>query len=203
MQHVSVKSLTISDEIAISANYWVTVARPTAACTLAATELASTHNGGARNISVTTLANESTITLTVVGTGLDGVASGTTEVITLPGSATTESATTLFSAIASMTVSAQPSANISVGFGTSCGQTVFAGRTVLRGLIMISGGTAGDVSFRNTSESGTSLFDYRTIGTANTPSHMTIPDNGVKFDAGLHITYTLDVTDQLTLFYDG
>ena len=203
MQHVSVKSLTVSDEIAISANYWVTVARPTAACTLAATELASTHNGGARNISVTTLADESSITLTVVGTGLDGVASGTTEVITLPASATTESATTLFSAIASMTVSAQPSANISVGFGTSCGQAVFTGRTVLRGLIMISGGTAGDVSFRNTSESGTSLFDYRTIGTENSPSHMTIPDNGVKFLSGLFVTYTLDVANQLTLFYDG
>jgi len=203
MQHVSVKSLTVSDEIAISANYWVTVARPTTTCTLAATELASTHNGGARNISVTTLANESTITLTVVGTGLDGVASGTTEVITLPASATTESATTLFSAIASMTVSAQPSANISVGFGTSCGQQVFAGRTVLRGVIMISGGVAGDVSFRNSSESGTSLFDYRTIGTENSPSHMTIPDNGVKFLSGLFVTYTLDVANQITQFYDG
>jgi len=203
MQHVSVKSLTISDEIAISANYWVTVARPTTTCTLAATELASTHNGGARNISVTTLADESTITLTVVGTGLDGVASGTTEVITLPASATTESATTLFSAIASMTVSGQPSANISVGFGTSCGQQVFAGRTVLRGLIMISGGVAGDVSFRNSSESGTSLFDYRTIGTENSPSHMTIPDNGVKFLSGLFVTYTLDVANQITQFYDG
>ena len=203
MQNVSVKSLTISDEVAISANYWVTVARPTAACTLAATELASTHNGGARNISITTLANESTITLTVVGTGLDGVASGTTEVITLPGSATTESATTLFSAIASMTVSAQPSANISVGFGDSCGQQVFAGRTVLRGLIMISGGAAGNVSFRNSSESGTSLFDYRTLGTENSPSHMTIPDNGVKFLSGLFVTYTLDVANQITQFYDG
>ena len=203
MQHVSVKSLTVSDEIAISANYWVTVARPTDTCTLAATELASTHNGGARNISVTTLGDDSTITLTVVGTGLDGVASGTTEVITLPASATTESATTLFSAIASMTVSAQPSANISVGFGTSCGQQVFAGRTVLRGLIMISGGAAGDVSFRNTSESGTSLFDYRTIGTENSPSHMTIPDNGVKFLSGLFVTYTLDVANQITQFYDG
>jgi|TARA_R110002051_G_scaffold137138_1_gene209603 hypothetical protein len=203
MQNVSVKSLTISDEVAISANYWVTVARPTAACTLAATELASTHNSGARNISITTLANESTITLTVVGTGLDGVASGTTEVITLPASATTESATTLFSAIASMTVSAQPSANISVGFGDSCGQQVFAGRTVLRGLIMISGGAAGDVSFRNTSESGTSLFDYRTLGTENSPSHMTIPDNGVKFLSGLFVTYTLDVANQITQFYDG
>ena len=203
MQHVSVKSLTISDEIAISANYWVTVARPTSTCTLAATELASTHNGGARNISVTTLADESAITLTVVGTGLDGVASGTTEVITLPASATTESATTLFSAIASMTVSGQPSANISVGFGTSCGQQVFAGRTVLRGLIMISGGVAGDVSFRNSSESGTSLFDYRTLGTENSPSHMTIPDNGVKFLSGLFVTYTLDVANQITQFYDG
>jgi len=203
MQHVSVKSLTISDEIAISANYWVTVARPTTTCTLAATELASTHNGGARNISVTTLGDESTITLTVVGTGLDGVASGTTEVITLPGSATTESATTLFSAIASMTVSAQPAANISVGFGTSCGQQVFAGRTVLRGVIMISGGVAGDVSFRNSSESGTSLFDYRTLGTENSPSHMTIPDNGVKFLSGLFVTYTLDVANQITQFYDG
>jgi hypothetical protein len=68
---------------------------------------------------------------------------------------------------------------------------------------MISGGTAGDVSFRNTSESGTSLFDYRTIGTENSPSHMTIPDNGVKFLSGLFVTYTLDVANQITQFYDG
>ena len=30
-------------------------------------------------------------------------------------------------------------------------------------------------------------------GTETFPSHMTIPDNGVKFDAGLFVTYTLDV----------
>jgi hypothetical protein len=41
----------------------------------------------------------------------------------------------------------------------------------------------------------------RTIGTANATVDRTIPENGVVFEDGLTVKYTVDVTDMLTIFY--
>ena len=68
--------------------------------------------------------------------------------------------------------------------------------------IEYSGGTAGDVEFINgTPESGTTLFKSRTIGTANTVIDRTIPSEGVLFQDGASIKYTLDVADMITIFH--
>ena len=64
-------------------------ARPTTTFTLANTSFGTNT---ARKITATTLGDESSITVTIVGTDENGDA--TTEVITLPGSATTTSGTT-------------------------------------------------------------------------------------------------------------
>ena len=44
---------------------------------------------------------------------------------------------------------------------------------------------------------------YRTLGTPNTESHFTAPPLGVLCADGLYVTYTLDVTDQMNIFYNG
>ena len=65
-----------------------------------------------------------------------------------------------------------------------------------------SGGTAGDVEFINGApEDGTTLFKSRTIGTANTVIDRTIPSEGVLFNNGLVVKYTLDVADMITIFH--
>ena len=67
---------------------------------------------------------------------------------------------------------------------------------------IVSGGTAGTVSFYDGApEDGTVLMKARTIGTANDTVDRTIPQNGVVFEDGLVVEYTVDVTDMLTIFY--
>ena len=51
----------ISDEVAADADYFVTAARPNTDATMAQTSLAAAHNGGGRNITVTTNGSESGI----------------------------------------------------------------------------------------------------------------------------------------------
>jgi len=193
-----VNVLTISDENAADPDRLVTAARPNTSATMAQT----THaNGTARNVTVTTTGtSDNAKTNTIVGTDVFGDA--LTEVITSTGSAETVSGTKLFLTVTSVTSSAQFAANITVGSGSLCSQAVFGGRTRLKGFSITSGGTAGTVSFINgTPESGTTLMQSRTIGTANTTIDRTIPQNGVLFKSGLSVSYTLDNTDMMTVFF--
>ena len=123
-----VKSKTFIDSNASSNTYVAAAARPTTTFTLANTSFGTNT---ARKITATTLGNESTITVTIVGTDEKGAAA--TEVITLPGSAsTTSGTTTAFLTITSATVSAQPAANVSLGMTADVFGSIFAGRTRVR-----------------------------------------------------------------------
>jgi hypothetical protein len=201
--HVNVK--TLMDEVASSNTYFATAARPNTSFTMAATTFAAGHNGGGAVITATTAgAADSGKTVTLTGTDLVGVAQ--TEVITLPGSATTTSGTKYFLTVTAAEMSAQPAANVSLGFNGSRGMGIFGGRTALKGFTCASGNTAGDVSFISTStltSSSTAFMKYRTLGTPNTESHFTAPPLGVLCADGLYVTYTLDVTDQMNIFYNG
>ena len=44
----------ISDEVTADPDYFVTAARPNTSATMAQTSLAAAHNGGGRNVTVTT-----------------------------------------------------------------------------------------------------------------------------------------------------
>ena len=44
----------VSDEVAADTDYFVTAARPNTSATMAQTSLAAAHNGGGRNVTVTT-----------------------------------------------------------------------------------------------------------------------------------------------------
>jgi len=45
------------------------------------------------------------------------------------------------------------------------------------------------------------LFKSRTIGTANTTVDRTIPSEGVLFNNGGSVKYTVDVADNITVFF--
>ena len=84
-----------------------------------------------------------------------------------------------------------------------CAQAVEgANRVRIKGFAVVSGGTSGDVEFINgTPESGTTLFKSRTIGTANDTVDRTIPSQGILFNSGAVLKYTVDVADNITVFY--
>ena len=199
MAQSDVIPLTISDENASDDDRLVTAARPNTSATMANTTFAG---GAARNVIVTTTGTgDNEKTNTIVGTDVFGNA--LTEVITSTGSAEAVAGTKLFLTVTSVTSSAQFAANIKVGSGTLCAQAVQGDlRIRLKGLSVVSGGTAGDVEFINgTPESGTTLFKARTIGTAYTTIDRTVPAEGVLFNSGASVKYTLDTVDNITVFY--
>ena len=193
-----VNVITISDENAASANRLVTAARPNTSATMANT----THSGGAaRNVTVTTTGtSDNAKTCTITGTDVFGDAM--TEVIVSTGSAEAVAGTKLFLTVTAVECSAQYAANITVGSGSLCSQAVFGGRSRLKGFSITSGGTAGTISFINgTPESGTTLLRSRTLGTANTTVDRTVPQNGILFKDGISVSYTVDNTDMMTVFF--
>ena len=194
-----VKVLTISDVNAADADRLVTAARPDTSATMANT----THAGGAaRNVTVTTAGTgDNAKTCTITGTDVFGNAM--TEVITSTSSAEAVAGAKLFLTVTAVECSAKYAANIKVGSGTLCAQAIGDGARVrLKGLSVVSGGTAGTISFINgTPETGTTLFKARTIGTANTTTDRTVPEEGVLFASGMSVSYTLDHADMMTFFF--
>ena len=194
-----IKAVFISDENASDDDRLVTAARPNTSATMANTTFAG---GGARNVTVTTTGTgDNAKTNTIVGTDVFGNAQ--TEVITSTGSAETVAGTKLFLTVTSVTSSAQFAANIKVGSGDLCAQAINSSMRVrLKGFSIVSGGTAGVIEFINgTPESGTTLFKSRTIGTDNTTVDRTIPDEGVLFDSGMSVKYTIATIDMMTFFH--
>jgi hypothetical protein len=192
------KPITISDEVAASTTFIAAAAQPTTAFTLANTSFAS---GGARILQVTTTgAGDNGKTVTIVGTDTHG--NSISEVITSTGSAESVSGTKYFLTVVSATCSAQYAANVSVGMTAGAAQAIFAGRTRLKSTSIVSGGTAGVVSFYDgTPEDGTVLFKARTIGTDNATVNMNIPDEGALFADGAAVQYTVGTVDMMTFFY--
>ena len=194
-----VKPAFISDEVVADDNFIVTVARPNTTATLANSSFAS---GGARILSVTTAGtSDNAKTNTIVGT--DVFDNALTEVIVSTGSAEAVDGTKYFKTVTSVTSSAQFAGNIEVGSIASAAQAVGGGlRVRLKGFSIVSGGTAGVIEFVNgTPEDGTVLFKARTIGTDNTTIDRTIPENGILFNDGLSIKYTVGTIDMMTFFF--
>jgi len=194
-----VKPAFISDEVAADDNFIVTAARPDTTATLANTAFAS---GGARILSVKTSGTgDNAKTNTIVGT--DVFDNALTEVIVSTGSAEAVDGTKFFKTVTSITSSAKFAANIEIGSIASAAQAVGGGiRVRLKGFSIVSGGSTGTVEFiEGTPESGTVLFKARTIGTDNTTLDRTIPQNGVLFESGLSIRYTVGTVDMMTFFF--
>ena len=194
-----VRALTVSDENASDDDRLVTAARPDTSATMANTTFAG---GAARNVIVTTTGTgDNAKTCTITGTDVFGNAM--TEVITSTSSAEAVAGTKLFLTVTAVECSAQYAANLKVGSGTSCAQAIGGGARIrLRGMSVVSGGTAGTLSFIDgTPESGTTLFTARTIGTANDTVDRTIPSEGVVFVNGMSVSYTLDLADMMTFFF--
>jgi len=157
-------------------------------------------------VTILSAGDDSGITFTVVGT--DAVGDALTEVVTGADTAAASSSG-YFNTVASITTSASSDAAVTAGvLGSSdAGEmgtgTVFAGRTRIRGLQGLSAATAGNLLFKNTSVTGTTLLTVPTSTSTTDLIEPYIPDNGVLFDAGAYVNFGADLAAGVTVFYDG
>ena len=76
--------------------------------------------------------------------------------------------------------------------------TVVSGRTRLKAYQCISGGTAGDVIYRDGGASGVIKLQFN-IGTGTQPVALPIPGEGILFDTSIHVT--LPTAAKVTTYY--
>ena len=140
---------------------------------------------------------------TFVITGTDGNGDAQTETVTGPDTETVSSANkylTVTSIVASGSITTQIQAGI-LGTGDLTGQ-VFLGRTRIRGITGTSKAVAGNITFTNTSITGTTLLTIPLTGAVSSIDPY-IPDNGVLFDAGAYVNITAADITGVTVYYDG
>jgi hypothetical protein len=66
--------------------------------------------------------------------------------------------------------------------------TIYAGAANLAGYQALSGGTAGEVIFRDGGASGTVLLRFNIPANTNNPFANIIPGNGIRFKTNIHVT---------------
>jgi hypothetical protein len=76
--------------------------------------------------------------------------------------------------------------------------TIYAGATNLAGFQMLSGGTAGEIVFRDGGSGGTVLMRLNIPANTNNPVSMLIPGNGIRFNTDIHVT--LPTSAAVTIF---
>jgi hypothetical protein len=80
--------------------------------------------------------------------------------------------------------------------------TIVAERTRLKAYQCISGGTAGDIIFRDGGSGGAIRLRFN-IGTGTQPIGLTIPGEGILFSTNIHVTVpgTAPNAAKVTVFY--
>ena len=156
--------------------------------------------GSARKIVIVSGGNDSGISFTVTGTDIAGDALVETF---LGANAGTATSTKYFQTVSGISAVGDPAGTVTAGTSAEALDKVFFGRTRLKGYSIVSGGTAGVVSFINGSpnDSGSTIFKARTLGTDNTTVDNTIPDEGVLFENGMYVAYNNTTVDMMTYFF--
>ncbi len=76
---------------------------------------------------------------------------------------------------------------------------IYAGATNLGGYQALSGGTAGEIVFRDGGASGTIRLKFNIPANTNNPFANLIPGNGIRFNTNIHVT--LPTGSSVTIFY--
>ncbi len=76
--------------------------------------------------------------------------------------------------------------------------TLVTGTFYLKAYQCVSGGTAGEIIFRDGGASGTDVARFN-IGTGTQPIGLSLPGAGILFETNLHVT--LPATAKATVFY--
>ena len=137
-------------------------------------------------------------------TGTDGNGDAQTEVLTGPNAAATVNSVNKYATITSIVSDGAIATDIQAGILGTGALTgiVFAGRTRIRGITGTSKASAGNIVFKNTSITGTTLLTIPLTGAVSSIDPY-IPDNGVLFDAGAYVNLTAASVTGVTVYYDG
>ena len=168
-------------------------------------DVASDGSNMATTVTITSAgSDESGDAFEVVGTDSNGDAQ-TESSITGPGTSATVTTTAAFLTVTTVSVDGALTGNVTVGFTATSTTTgvLFAGRTRVRGLQGLSAATAGNLLFKNTSVTGTTLFTVPTSTSTTDLIEPYIPDNAVLFDAGAYVSFSAGLAAGVTVFYDG
>ena len=155
----------------------------------------------AQTVTVTSSANNSGITFTVVGKDADGAAQ--TSAATTGPNAETISISGTWTEVTSITASGAITTQIEAGVvsGATTG-TVFAGRTRIRGMSGVAGAGAGRVYFKNSSATtGANRFILDVDNGEDIDPF--IPNNGILFEDGAYTAYDGTAVVGLSVQYDG
>ena len=159
-------------------------------------------NAGGRIVEITSAGDDSGIDATVIGTDVNGDALSETIDLADSGAAVT---TGFFETITKITTVGNSAGNIIAGTTTSAADVIEKGACRLKQCNIVSGGTAGVINFHNGITNGlpgTILFKARTIGTDNTNEMINLGDDGVLFDKGCYVTYTIGHIDMMNFFFN-
>ncbi len=77
--------------------------------------------------------------------------------------------------------------------------TMVSGRVRVKGYQCLSGGTAGDIIFRDGGASGTIRLQFNIPANTNNPFANLIPGEGILFTTDVHVT--LPTAAKITVFY--
>jgi len=77
--------------------------------------------------------------------------------------------------------------------------TMVSGRVRVKGYQCLSGGTAGDIIFRDGGASGTVRLQFNVPANTNNPFANLIPGEGILFETDVHVT--LPTAAKVTVFY--
>ena len=155
----------------------------------------------AQTVTVTSSANNSGITFTVVGKDADGAAQ--TSAATTGPNAETISISGTWTEITSITASGAITTDISAGVtGGATTGTVFAGRTRIRGMNGVGGAGAGRLYFKNSSATTGANKFILDVDQAEAIAPY-IPDNGILFPDGAYFAYDGTVVVGVSVQYDG
>jgi len=77
--------------------------------------------------------------------------------------------------------------------------TMVSGRVRVKGYQCLSGGTAGDIIFRDGGASGTIRLQFNIPNNTNNPFANIIPGEGILFTTDVHVT--LPTAAKITVFY--
>ncbi len=77
--------------------------------------------------------------------------------------------------------------------------TMASGRNRVKGYQCLSGGTAGDIIFRDGGASGTIRLQFNVPANTNNPFANLIPGEGILFTTDVHVT--LPTAAKITVFY--
>ena len=200
------KATHVSDEVAADDNGISASANPgnNAALTIGgALHVGNTvTNAGGRIVEITSAGDDSGIDATVTGTDVNGDALEETIDLADSGAAVTSG---FFETITKIQMIGNSAGNIIAGTQTSAADVIEKGACRLKQCNIVSGGTAGVINFHNGITNGlpgTILFKARTIGTDNTNEMINLGDDGVLFDKGCYVTYTIGHIDMMNFFFN-